>query len=301
MIGLLFAGQGSQKKNMGLDFYEKDKKAREFIDNLEDRDEVLKILNLEDDELKRTRNTQIALIAFETMITNLLEDLNIEKVAGLSIGEYAALYKSGVLSLEDTFKIAKYRGQRMEEISRNLKTSMYALMTDDLKLVVETLDELNSKEEFAEISNINTKGQIVISGTESVIDRAVEILKNKNIKSIKLNVSGPFHTSFMSPVQDDLEKFFEEIQFKTPKLSLYLNTTGRIFNNEDLKEEMAEQVRKTVNFKSIIEEMIKDGVYTFIEVGFGNVLSKFVKKIDKNINTISISTYESYLKLRENL
>ncbi len=301
MIGILFAGQGSQRKNMGLDFYENLREAKEFIDSLEDRDEILKIFNMEEEELTRTKNTQLGLIALETMISHLLCNLDIKAAAGLSIGEYAALERSGVLSLEDTFKIAKYRGQRMEEISQKFSTDMYALMTDDEKKVRKILESLNEKAEFAEVSNINTKGQIVVSGSKNVLDKALIKFKDQKIKAIKLKVSGPFHTSYMKTVENDLREYFKDIDFKDPKNNLYLNLSGGKFKEEDLKDLMARQVSHTVNFKEIIENMILDGVNTFIEIGFGNVLTKFVKKIDKSVKTLSVYDLDSYKKLKENL
>lgn len=114
MKALLFAGQGSQIMNMGLDFYENSKEARSFIDNLKEKDEILKVFNMDEEKLKETKNTQLALIAFQTMVSFLLRDIDFYGFSGLSIGEYSALYKSDVISIEDTIKIAKYRGQRMQ-------------------------------------------------------------------------------------------------------------------------------------------------------------------------------------------
>ena len=298
MKALLFAGQGSQKMNMGLDFYENSKEARSFIDNLKEKDEILKVLNMDEEKLKETKNTQLALIAFQTMVSFLLRDIDFDGFSGLSIGEYSALYKSDVISIEDTIKIAKYRGQRMQEVSKKLDTSMYALMTNNYTLVEEVLKKLNTKENYGQISNINTDGQIVISGSKDILQEAVKIFKDRGIRSISLKVSGPFHTSYMDPVKEDLRDFFENIEFKPPKKSLYLNLSGQKYKGGDLKEIMAFQVASPVKFKSIIENMINDGIDTFVEIGFYNVLSKFVKKIDKNVKTYAISTYKSYEEFR---
>lgn len=295
---ILFAGQGSQKAAMGLDFYEKDIKAKVFIDALSMKDEILETFSMDDERLRKTRHTQIALIAFETMISHLLEEIEFSAAAGLSIGEYAALHKARVLTAEETLKIAEYRGKMMQQLSEPLETSMVALMTEDVTLVEDKMADVREPGDVLEISNLNTRGQIVVSGDKEAVLNLRKILKSLGVRSVPLKVGGPFHTSYMAPVELGLNKFFDAIDFKIPQNTLYLNLTGKAYEGEDLKAVMAKQVSHAVRFQEIIENMILQGIDTFVEIGYGQVLSKFVKKIKPDAKTYAIATYDDYLNLR---
>lgn len=297
-LGFLYSGQGSQEVEMGKDFYENEDLAREFYNNINLEKDIKKLSFYSDEiDISKTENTQIILIAFQIMISDLLEKNNInpDAVAGLSIGEFAALYKSGVLSSEDTLKIAEFRGRKMSEISKHIDTSMYAVIGSKEEEINRVLEKYNNDKNFASISNINTKGQIVISGEKSIVDLAVIELKNLGKKAIKLKVSGPFHTDYMKYVSEDLNEYFENIDFFNEEIPVYYNFLGNKRNNENIKYLMTKQVKSTVRFEEDLKNMIDDGVDTFIEIGYFNILKGFVRKIDKNIKVYSISTYKTYL------
>lgn len=297
-LGFLYSGQGSQKVEMGKDFYENEKLAKDFYDGVNLEKDIKKLSFYSDEiEISKTENTQIILIAFQIMISNLLEKNNInpEAVSGLSIGEFAALYKSGVLSSEDTLKIAEFRGKKMSEVSDYIETSMYAIMGSEEKEINRILEKYSNKENFASISNINTKGQIVISGERKVVESSVEELKTLGSRAIKLKVSGPFHTKYMENVSKDLKEYFKNIDFLEEKIPVYYNFLGNKKTKENIKDLMTEQVKSTVRFEEDLRNMIDDGIDTFIEIGYSNILKGFVRKIDKSIKVYSISDYKSYL------
>lgn len=303
-IGFLYAGQGSQEVGMGLDFYEKSPLAKEIYDSFPFAEKIQELSFYSKAEiLKETQNTQISLVAFQVMVTDLLrvEGIYADGACGLSIGEYGGLYGAGVLSQEDVIKIADFRGRAMSQCANKLQTKMYALLSSDRQSIVHSMEKYNTRDNFVEISNINSPKQIVISGQAQVAEKVVDDLREKNIKAMELNVSGPFHTSYMEPAGQKLGEFLKEIPFEENKIDIFLNRTGKKYAEEDLKKIMEEQVSHTVLFSNNIEEMIESGIDTYIEIGFHKVLQKIVKKMDSRARIFSIATYEDYLKCLEEI
>lgn len=297
-IGFLYSGQGSQQVGMGLDFYNNIDSAKKFYDtNIYSED--LKRLSFESSEniISNTENTQLILVGFQIMLTKLFKEKGIlpSSVCGLSIGEYAALYSSNVLSDEDAIKIAKFRGDIMSKCCENIETSMYAVMISDEDALKDILNKYNRVIDFVEISNINTNKQMVISGSNIIMGKVLEELNEQKIKAIKLKVSGPFHTKYMNLASEKLKEYFENIEFREPNIELYLNLTGDIVNKDnDIKEIMSKQVNNTVRFCEDIQSMIKNGTDIFIEIGSNKIIKNMVKKIDKNVIVYSVGTYEDF-------
>lgn len=301
MIGILFGGQGSQQIEMGKDFYENLEYSKNYYDSL---DENLKntILFGDLETLTETKNTQPALVAFQTMIGNLLkeENINIDATAGLSIGEYSSLAFADIITSKEAIEIATIRGKLMDEIGKEIKSKMVAILGGDIEIIKSHINKVNDKENFVEISNINCPGQIVVSGEESKIDEFVESIKDDVKRIIPLKTSGAFHTSYMNPVEDSLKNLFEDYEFKKENKIIPFNYLGRpLKEDENIKEIMSKQVSNTVLFQESIEYLIDNGVDTFIEVGFGNVLKGFIKKIDRNKKVYVIDTLESFYNFIE--
>ncbi|MDO5712810.1 MAG: ACP S-malonyltransferase [Tissierellia bacterium] len=296
-LGFLYAGQGSQKPEMGLDFYREDPSARKFYDSLPDG-HLIKDLSFYSNEetLRQTENTQVVLVAFQTMITDLLTEKGMvpNALCGLSIGEYAALYTSGVLSKEDVISISRLRGEAMKNAVKGIHTSMIAVLKSNEEEIQKILDEINTKNVFAEISNINSPDQIVVAGAESVIEMLTRRLKEKRIRSIPLKVSGPFHTSYMNPAATTLKELFQKIPFQRERIPIYYNLTGNTSPLIDIKHTMVEQVRQKVRLADDLKNMIEDGVDAFIEIGHQNVFKKILKKMAPKIPVYTIAKYEDY-------
>lgn len=300
----LYGGQGSQVPGMGHDFYEKEPLAKEFYDAISLEKDVKELSFFSGKEvLQQTNNTQVVLVAFQIMVTKLLKEKGIipKATAGLSIGEYGALYAADVLNEKDALRIAEFRGNAMEECSRNIETEMYAILGTSEEEVSEELIHWNSGEKFAEISNLNCPGQVVISGEKAVVLGVVDTLKSKGKKALPLKVSGPFHTKYMAPAQVQLQGFFEEIEFQNEKTPVYYNVLGKKRSGEPIKELMTNQVSEAVRWQESIENMLQDGIDEFIEIGFNRVIRGFIKKIDRKAKIYSIATHDDFIHLLEEI
>lgn len=297
-IAFLFGGQGSQEVSMGYDFYKNEKIAKDFYDSINIEKDVLKLSFFSDENtIRKTENTQVILVSYQAMVSDLLIKNNIipDALSGLSIGEYSALYTSGVINKEDLLSIANFRGEEMKKSSEEITPLMYAVMGLSEEEINSICKKNSRDKKRVSISNINTKNQIVISGEEKAVENSVLDLKEKGARVIKLNVSGAFHTDYMNDASKKLEEYFKNINFNEEKIPVYYNLLGDKKDSEDIKEIMVKQVSNTVRFKEDLENMIKDGIDTFVEIGYFNILKGFVKKINRNVEIYSISDYESYL------
>ena len=306
-ICFLYGGQGSQKTGMGKDLYENYPVFKEFYDSLSTNFDLKDYsFNQSDEEISKTQYTQPLMVAFQIGITKILKDkvINPDIVGGLSIGEYSALYTSGVITDKDAILIAEKRGIAMSN-SSDVKCKMMAIVGAPVDLVRDVCEKVSEKTGYpVQISNLNCPGQIVIAGEENAIDEVVLILKeNKIRKIIQLNVSGAFHTSYMEKASLELENIFKEIEFSAPNIDLGLNVDGRIYDvdgytQDDIKNIMVKQVKSTVYFEEELRNMISKGVDVFVEIGFSSEIKGFLKKIDsekKVYEVYSVETLENFV------
>lgn len=298
-IGIMFSGQGSQYANMGLDIFlkypEKVKLASEILEF-----DVLKVLENKDDELKNTLYTQTLMTLLMIMLFDELKDyVNVEGLLGFSLGEYSALYASGIYDFETILKLVKYRATLMDEATNKYPGKMAAVITNDLELLEIEINKLNSEIEPLVIANYNSKNQFVVSGTSNNVDKLIINLKEQGIrKIIPLNVSGAFHSNLMNEASLKLNKYLNTLTKNNNKLPIYLNTTAKPLNINDLESELTKQIKSSVYFYQAIEEMIKDGFNTFIEIGPGNVLTNLVKR-NYDVKVFNIENLNDLTKWRE--
>lgn len=306
-ICFLYGGQGSQKTGMGKDLYESYPVFKEFYDSLSTNFDLKDYsFNQSDEEISKTQYTQPLMVAFQIGITKILKDKDIvpDIVGGLSIGEYSALYTSGVITDKDAILIAEKRGVAMSK-SSNVSCKMMAIIGAPVDMVRDICEKVSEKTGYdVQISNLNCPGQIVIAGEANAIDEVVSILKeNKIRKIIQLNVSGAFHTSYMQNASAELENIFKDIEFSVPKIDLGLNVDGKIYDvskytKDDIKNIMVKQVKSTVYFEEELRNMISNGVDIFVEIGFSSVIKGFLKKIDsekKVYEVYSVETLENFV------
>ena len=310
-IGFLYAGQGSQHVGMGKDLYEAYPEFRETFDNVNVGFDVKECcFDGPIEKLGQTRYTQPCMVAFAVGMTKILASKGIkpEIAAGLSLGEYSALYAAGVFEENQVIDLVAYRGKSMEEAVTGRDTGMIAVMSLDRETIKESCKQ--AEEEFAdnpchiaEVANYNTPVQVTVSGDTPVINRAGELMLEKGARRIvPVAVSGPFHTSLMKPAGDKLAERFKSEKFGDMSFPVLFNATGKeLEDGVSIACMLEKQVQSSVYFEDSIKYMIDKGVDTFIEIGPGKTLSGFVKKIDRSLTTYSVEDVDSLNALFEAL
>ncbi|MBR3834008.1 MAG: ACP S-malonyltransferase [Lachnospiraceae bacterium] len=302
-IGFLYAGQGSQNVGMGQDLYDTYPEFKETFDNANPGFDLKDCcFNGPIEKLGQTRYTQPCMVAFAVGVTKILANNGIkpEYAAGLSLGEYSALYSAGVFDEKQVLDLVAYRGQSMEEAVTGRDVGMIAVMSldrDSIKKACQQAHEEFKDSEFnvAEVANYNTPVQVTVSGDTPVITRAGEIMTEMGAKRIvPVAVSGPFHTSLMKPAGDKLAERFKNENFGDMSFPVIFNSTGKELEaGKTIPEILEIQVQSSVYFEDTIRYMIEQGVDTFVEIGPGKTLSGFVKKIDRALTTYSIENVDS--------
>ena len=295
----LFPGQGAQKVGMGQSFYEADADARAVFD---EASELLgydmKALCFEENEkLNLTQYTQPAMVTTGIAIMKVVEKQGLlpDTAAGLSLGEYEALYAAGALSVTDAIRVVARRGELMEAAVPAGVGAMAAVLGAEASLIEETLSEIPE----VWIANYNCPGQIVISGKKEAVEAAAEALKARDIKRVlMLNVSGPFHSGLLREAGEELGKVLAETEIHPLRIPYYANVTGGIVEDAaKVRGLLTEQVYSSVRFEQSIRNMLSAGVDTFYELGPGKTLAGFVKKIDREATVVNIETMEDLSKL----
>lgn len=290
-LGIIFAGQGSQVVGMGQSFY-----PNPIFDQNEDLKELCFHGPLE--KLSYTPNTQPCMVMLATLITDQLKknDIIPDYTAGLSLGEYSALYLAGVFKQQQVIDLARFRGKVMQEAVEELESEMIAVLGMEENLLKKLCQEASSLG-VVSISNYNCPGQLVVAGEKAAVEKVKELaLENKARRVIPLNTSGPFHTSLLKEAAKALKERFKNETFQEMKIPVIFNTLGHELSNETIPEILEKQVMSPVYFEKSLRYMIDQGVDTMIEVGPGKVLSGFVRKIDKSIQLYQIENKESLEK-----
>ena len=284
-IAFIFPGQGSQYVGMGKDFYETFPCAKEMIDLAEKVSGIpMKELLFEENEnINITKYTQIAMLADELAIWSVLREKGVESAvnAGLSLGEYAALVASGVMTPEDAFRVVTKRGEFMQEAVPT-GGAMTAVLGADTAVIENICEET---EGIVSIANYNCPGQIVITGEQKAVDTAAAALKEAGAKRCTpLNVSGPFHSAMLLPAGEKLAAELEQVEIHKIAVPYITNVTADyVTDSSQVKELLKKQISSSVRWQQSVERMIADGVETFIEIGPKKSLCGFMKRIDKTV------------------
>ena len=284
-IAFIFPGQGSQYVGMGKDFYETFPCAKEMIDLAEKVSGIpMKELLFEENEnINITKYTQIAMLADELAIWSVLREKGVESAvnAGLSLGEYAALVASGVMTPEDAFRVVTKRGEFMQEAVPT-GGAMTAVLGADTAVIENICKET---EGIVSIANYNCPGQIVITGEQKAVDTAAAALKEAGAKRCTpLNVSGPFHSAMLVPAGEKLAAELEQVEIHKIAVPYITNVTADyVTDSSQVKELLKKQISSSVRWQQSVERMIADGVEAFIEIGPKKSLCGFMKRIDKTV------------------
>ena len=293
-VAFLYAGQGSQHVGMGQDLYEQYPQFREIFDNAQ-LDFDLKKLCFEGPEetLSQTQYTQPCMVAFAAGVTAILRDAGIrpELAAGLSLGEYSALHAAGVFDAQTAISLVAFRGKAMAEAVTGRPCGMAAILQLDRDKLQAACDGA-SDVGVVEIANYNCPGQLVIAGDAAAVDKASLLAKEAGARRVvPLKVSGPFHTSLMSPAGDALREKFKTVNFGAMDFPVLFNCKGDVMAEGDTIPALLErQVQSSVYMEDTIRRMAELGVDTIVEIGPGKALSGFVRKTVKEIKTYPVET-----------
>ncbi len=297
-LGIVFAGQGSQKAGMGKDFYEASEDFRQVFDLLPEEQKIAAFEGPQE-VLSDTRVTQPVMVAFATGVMNELTKRGIrpEMAAGLSLGEYSALYSAGVFDEKTVIELVTLRAEEMHKAAENIDCGMCAVLGLPKDVLKQCCDEASSLGVVSMV-NFNCPGQIVISGEKNAVEKCAELALEKGAKRcMNLPVSGPFHTEFMKPAGKALEEKFKETEFKEMKFPVVFNAIGRAKHEEEsVQELLVKQVSSSVHFEDSIRYMESQGIDTIIEIGPGKTLSSFIRKTSKGIRVLNIETVEDLEK-----
>jgi [acyl-carrier-protein] S-malonyltransferase len=301
-VAFIFPGQGAQVTGMGRDFYEQTDTGRKVFDKAS---QLLGFSMPElcfepNERLDLTEYTQAAMVTVSiAMMKVLMEETKIrpDVAAGLSLGEYCALFATGAMSEEDAITAVRKRGILMQQAVPAGIGSMAAILGMEAAGIEAVLADLKE----VQIANYNCPGQIVISGKKEAVELAGEKLKGAGAKRvIPLNVSGPFHSCMLSEAGKELGKALEGVELHPLKIPYVANVTADyVTDRNEIKGLLEKQVSHSVRWQQSVETMLSHGVDTFIEIGPGKTLSGFMKKISRNVKTVNIEKLEDLEKVKE--
>ncbi|MDP1528423.1 MAG: ACP S-malonyltransferase [Rhodoferax sp.] len=303
-LALLFPGQGSQSVGMGAALAEAFASAREVYAEIDDAlGQKLSLLMREgpEDQLTLTENAQPALMAVSLAAARVLKvefDVDVSRagfVAGHSLGEYSALCAAGVLTLADTARLLKLRGQAMQRAVPVGKGAMASLIGPKTDLALaEAAAAAGSEVGVCVVANDNNAGNIVISGEKAAVDRAIEKAKELGARAIPLNVSAPFHCPLMQPAADEMAEALASATLVVPSVAVVANVTARPERDpEVLRRLLVEQVTGRVRWRESMEWMAGEGGVTrFVEIGSGKVLSGMARRIAPDAESLALNTPE---------
>jgi len=294
MKAFVFPGQGAQFPGMGEDLYKRSAEARALFDKA---NEILGF-NITEimfggtvDDLKQTKVTQPAIFLHSVLLAKTLNDFVPDMVAGHSLGEFSALVANGTLTFEDGLVLVSKRASAMQKACEAEPSTMAAIVGLDDNIVEEVCAGID---EIVVPANYNCPGQLVISGSVAGIDKACALLTAKGAKrALKLVVGGAFHSPLMEPAREELAAAIEATVFSHPVCPVYQNVNAMPVSNPDVvKQNLIAQLTAPVRWTQTVQNMIADGATSFTEVGPGTVLQGLVKKVDRNMVTYGVNSFE---------
>jgi [acyl-carrier-protein] S-malonyltransferase len=305
---MLFPGQGSQSAGMGKELALNHLVARRTF---EEADEALgyplSALCYEgpDEELRMTEKTQPAILTVSVAAARVLAEVGIAPsfVAGHSLGEYSAHVVAGTLSFADAVRTVRNRGKYMQEAVPVGVGAMAAILMLSLDKIKEACDEAVAlfAGECCEPANINSSGQVVISGSRAAVEKAAELCKQKGAKrAVMLPVSAPFHCSLMQPAQDRLAADLEALTFNAPQIPVLCNVEAApVTEAAKSRETLIRQVTGAVQWEASMKALIAQGATKFVEAGPGAVLTGLLRQIDKTQSCVNVENEATLQKARQ--
>lgn len=296
-IAFLFPGQGSQAVGMGKDLYDNFEAAKNVFDSA---DKILgkSITTLcfegPEENLKQTVNTQPCIVTMSIAALEALKsqlDITPTFTAGHSLGEYCAMYCSGVMNLETTLKAIQKRADLMGATKGGAMAAILNAPEGSLEKALKEASEVG----YVDVANYNSPAQVVITGDENAVKKAGELLSEAGARRVvPLAVSGAFHSKFMEEAGHEFASFVQDLDMENAQVPVFTNIDAQAtMLSAEFKNKMPKQIYSSVHWTQTIENMIKDGVDTFIEIGPGKVLAGLNRKIDLSVKSYNIYDKES--------
>ena len=296
-IAFLFPGQGSQAVGMGKDLYDNFEAAKNVFDSA---DKILgkSITTLcfegPEENLKQTVNTQPCIVTMSIAALEALKsqlDITPTFTAGHSLGEYCAMYCSGVMNLETTLKAIQKRADLMGATKGGAMAAILNAPEGSLEKALKEASEVG----YVDVANYNSPAQVVITGDENAVKKAGELLSEAGARRVvPLAVSGAFHSKFMEEAGHEFASFVQDLDMENAQVPVFTNVDAQAtMLSAEFKNKMPTQIYSSVHWTQTIENMIKDGVDTFIEIGPGKVLAGLNRKIDSSVKSYNIYDKES--------
>ncbi|GHV64671.1 malonyl CoA-acyl carrier protein transacylase [Bacteroidia bacterium] len=282
----VFPGQGAQFVGMGKELYANSSRAKELFEKAND---ILgfRITDLmfagTDEDLKQTKVTQPAIFLHSVILADSLSEKP-AMTAGHSLGEFSALTAVGALTFEDGLRLVHARALAMQKACEANPSTMAAILGLEDAVVEKSCSEID---EVVVPANYNSPGQIVISGSNKGIEIACQRLLESGAKrAIPLNVGGAFHSPLMEPARKELAEAINKTTFNVPTCPVYQNVDALPYTEPaKIKENLIAQLTSSVRWTQIMQNMLKDGATSFLEIGPGSVLQGLLKKIDRGLET----------------
>jgi len=286
MIAYVFPGQGAQYVGMGKDLFDKSSKAKDLFLKANN---ILKfkitdvMFDGSEEDLKQTKVTQPAIFLHSVILARIMgKSFRPDMVAGHSLGEFSALVANETLSFEDGLRLVAKRADAMQKACEAVPSTMAAILGLEDSVVEEICSSIS---DVVVPANYNSPGQLVISGSISGVEKAVEKAKEAGAKrALILKVGGAFHSPLMEPARVELSETIGRTKFNRGICPVYQNVTGQsVTDPEIIKENLISQLTSPVRWTQIMNNMVADGVREVVEVGPGKVLQGLFKKIDRNL------------------
>lgn len=297
----LFSGQGSQYPGMGAELAAKYSAAKQILEcgsDIMGFDLLKKLTDSTPEELAQTRLSQPAIFTASLLALCAVRENGVDNtaVAGHSLGEYAAMYASGMLSMEDAFKAIKLRSEAMAKAAENTKGAMAAILRCENSVIEEVCAGVSG---YVTPANYNSPEQTVIAGDAEAVDAAVAKFTELGKRAVKLAVSAAFHTKHMQPAAEEFKAAVGGFTFKEPNCDFYANLYGKKLEDfSDMPGYLSKHICSPVKFVDELNSMNEAGIEAYVELGPGKVLSGLVKKTLKpavNVNVENNETLEKAL------
>ena len=306
-LSFIFPGQGSQYVGMGKKLYEDWSIVRHIYE------EASKVLGFDvakvsfngpEEELVKTYITQPAILVYSVAGVEVLKSESIapDLVAGHSVGEYSALVTSGALDFEDALRLTKLRGQLMWEAGTKRKGGMAAIIGLSPQ-EIHRICTLASNDGVVVPANFNSPGQVVISGDEDCVDKACDLARSQGaMRTMKLRVSGAFHSPLMEEASVQLKYELDKANIKDARIPVVVNCSAKpLKQREALRDALEKQLRSPVLWEQSIRTILEMGVTEFLEVGPGRVLKGLLRRIDRKASAYSLDDFPALKDLKDQL